>query len=241
MPFPHDVDEMLRWALGPERKPAEFLKRVAEIRLKRERGAGASAAQDHIHDPVWKAFQESRANATTKDASAQIQDLEEHLAFADFALRDARARGDEHAQKKYTDEVIKFSKAVKEQKLLADRLGLESGDLLSREIVELFIAAHAYWTMRTVDLALDSLSRKLVNLSFPEEARRILEPELLSARFVSGYARATQVASKSALPHWAFDKIRDTVDNFIEHGAEHFDATLGLTPPPLDLTDGGGI
>ena len=240
MPHPHDVDQMLRWSLGPERKPAEFLKRATELRLKRERGSGQNSPLG-AGDSDWQAFQTERASTpAAKDQAAQIQDLEEHLQFADFALRRARQRGDEHAQKKYADEVIKFSRAVKEQKLLAERLGLESGELLPRSTVELLFAAHAFWTMRSTDLALDALSRRLVNLSFPEEARAVLEPELLSMRFIAAYARAAQVASRSALPAWALDKLRDTVDDFIEHGAAHFDAELGLPTSTPDHADGSG-
>jgi hypothetical protein len=259
MPFaPDDVDGMLRWSLGPERKPPAFLTRCAELRVKREKrpappssdspppsapGADpASSTAAHLAaNSDWAAFQAhlaAAAGSAPRDAAAQIQDLEKHLHFAEFALRRARERGDEVAQKKYVAEVIQFSRAVKEQKLLADRLGIEAGELLPRSTVELLVAAFGYWAMRSIDQHLDYLSRRLLNLSYPEEARAVLEPELLSARFVAPFARATHLAARNSLPPWLTAALRATVADYIEHGAAAFDrlltaaATTDPTPPP---------
>lgn len=252
MPSPDDVPAMLRWELTPGAKPPAFRRRCAELRLAQARALAdptlpaptsppPSSESNHAElQADWVEFQRQHPTHTSKAQAAQIQTLERELEFATFALGRARDRGDDYAQKKFSDDVIKFSRAVKEQKLLADRLGLESGELIPRATCETYLRAHAYWTMRATDLALDALAARLINLSFPEEARTILEAELLSVRFVQAYAHATRVAARNALPPWAVHCIRDTVDDFIEHGAALFDSAL-VQPEPDDHLDGSGI
>ncbi len=234
MPNLDDTEGMLRWALG-RKGPAPFLRRCAQLRADGKslpfgstevRGAGNGYTPDTTHEELkgdWLAFTKEHS-ATTRNQAAQIQTLERELHFVTFALSRARERGDEAAQRKYSDEMIKFSKAVKEQKLLADKLGVESGDLIAKSEVVRIIAAHAYWTMRGTDVALDALARRLVNLQFPKDARAVLEPELLSIRFVQAYAQAVRTPAGNALPGWVRDAIRETVDNYIEGGVELHDA-----------------
>jgi hypothetical protein len=184
-------------------------------------------------DPDYAAFLLSHP-APPPDASNVIPSLRHRRAFADYKLGLAQSRGDLSGVKDATDALKLISSVLYDEETLSSRLGREAGEMLPRPAAEALIAALAYWSLRAVDGHLDHLSRRLINLSFPEEARAILEPELLSSRFLVPFARSAAHAARNSLPSWALEKLRDTTDDYLEHGAAHFDLVFNLphAPPP---------
>lgn len=183
-------------------------------------------------DPDYAAFLLSHP-APPPDASNVIPSLRHRRAFADYKLGLAQSRGDLSGVKDATDALKLISSVLYDEELLSSRLGREAGEMLPRPAAEALIAALAYWSLRAVDGHLDHLSRRLINLAFPEEARAILEPELLSSRFLVPFARSAAHAARNSLPSWALAKLRDTTDDYLEHGAAHFDLVFNSpTPPP---------
>ena len=173
-------------------------------------------------DPDYAAFLLSHP-APPPDASNVIPSLRHRRAFADYKLGLAQSRGDLSGVKDATDALKLISSVLYDEETLSSRLGREAGEMLPRPAAEALIAALAYWTLRAVDGHLDHLSRRLINLSFPEEARALLEPELLSSRFLVPFARSAAHAARNSLPSWALAKLRDTTDDYLEHGSAHFD------------------
>ena len=182
-------------------------------------------------DPDYAAFLCSHP-APPPDASNVIPSLRHRRAFADYKLGLAQSRGDLSGVKDATDALKLISSVLYDEETLSSRLGREAGEMLPRPAAEALIAALAYWSLRAVDGHLDHLSRRLINLSFPEEARAILEPELLSSRFLVPFARSAAHAARNSLPSWALDKLRDTTDDYLEHGAAHFDLVFNSPTPP---------
>jgi hypothetical protein len=237
MPSPDQIDEMLQWQLTASRPPGDFVKRCSEIRLKRAHPAATGAASYRGAgpvDPEWQKFRETLAASGPKDHQAQIRDLEVFRDGYAYKLELAINRGAEAEIKQWNALLIDTSNAIRQAKLAADKLGLEAGELLPRPVVEHLLRALAYWNLRGIDAHLDALSRRLLNLSFPEEARRILEPELLSSRFLHPFARAAKVASHHALPPWAVATLRDATDDLLENGAAEFDNAFAAPLPPTD-------
>ena len=173
-------------------------------------------------DPDYAAFLCSHP-APPPDASNVIPSLRHRRAFADYKLGLAQSRGDLSGVKDATDALKLISSVLYDEETLSSRLGREAGEMLPRPAAEALIAALAYWSLRAVDGHLDHLSRRLINLSYPEEARALLEPELLSARFLVPFARAAATPARNTLPPWLHAKLRDTVDDYLDHGAAHFD------------------
>ena len=180
-------------------------------------------------DPDYATFLQSHP-APPPDATNVIPSLRHRRAFADHKLGLAQSRGDLSGIKDATDALKLISSVLYDEETLASRLGRESGDTLPRPAAEALIADFAYWALRSIDGHLDHLSRRLINLAFPEEARAILEPELLSARFLVPFSRAGATPARNALPPWVIAKLRDTVDDYLDHGAAHFDQLFN--PPP---------
>ena len=173
-------------------------------------------------DPDYATFLQSHP-APPPDATTVIPSLRHRRAFADHKLGLAQSRGDLSGIKDATDALKLISSVLYDEETLASRLGREAGDTLPRPAAEALVAALAYWTLRAIDGHLDHLSRRLINLSYPEEARALLEPELLSARFLVPFARAAATPARNTLPPWLHAKLRDTVDDYLDHGAAHFD------------------
>jgi hypothetical protein len=173
-------------------------------------------------DPDYATFLQSHP-APPPDATNVIPSLRHRRAFADHKLGLAQSRGDLSGIKDATDALKLISSVLYDEETLASRLGREAGDTLPRPAAEALIAAFAYWALRAIDGHLDHLSRRLINLSYPEEARALLEPELLSARFLVPFARAAATPARNTLPPWLIARLRDTVDDYLDHGAAHFD------------------
>lgn len=222
---PVDDDRaMLKWylALAPHSQAklsSGFKKRLAQVRPSSAPGAdGAEVIEPQ--NPYWSEFIKAFPNSSNPSQVEQIQNLDRHIHFADFALQKAREQNDPHLIKIFTDDLLRFSKAAKEQKALADKLGIESGELLQKPEVERVLAAWAYWAMASIDLALPSLCKRLVGQASPSGIREILEPALLRAKFLEPFQQAKRVAAGNNLPPWFVEKMVDSVDDYLESGRE---------------------
>lgn len=189
---------------------------------------GRNLTPPSLLDPDYLTFLESHP-APPPDNTTLIPSLRHRRAFADHKLGLAQSRGDLSGIKDATDALKLISSVLYDEETLASRLGREAGDTLPRPAAEALVAALAYWSLRAIDGHLDHLSRRLINLSYPEEARALLEPELLSARFLVPFARAASTPARNTLPPWLISRLRDTVDDYLDHGAAHFDQIFNNT------------
>ena len=224
-----DDAAMLRWylSLGPHSQAKlsdGFRKRLSQIKPTATpnpvRPGEDQPTLPQTDNPYWAEFIQAFPEPASPDQVKQIQNLERHLHFADFALQKAREKNDQHLIKIFTDDLLKFSKAIKEQKALADKLGVESGELLPKPQAEKLVAAWCYWSMACVDAALHSLSRKLVGMKTQAEVRAVLEPALLKHKYLEPFVEANRAASGMGMPEWFTQKLVDSVDDYIESGKE---------------------
>lgn len=211
-----NVPAMISWSRGQKRLPAGFVKRVAEMRM--ENGLDA--------DPDWSEFEEQAAAAPQADGSQHLDRLERYRDFFGFKLNKSIKAGDQDGIKFWEARFIAQEKAIRETKLLAEKLGLDNGETLRRN-TEAFVAGIAFWSMRSVDDLITYLAPRLVGLTYPEEVREVMEPVLLDARFVGPLARGSQVESATALPAWVPDVVRAAVGNYIEDGERAVDEHRG--------------
>lgn len=235
MPWPDELEKMQMWELSPGMKPPGLRRKCTELRRTKP-GAWGSVTPGGAAagaNPDWMDFTASFPDQASPDQLKQIQNLERQLHFLDFALGKARERGDSHLTKVYTEDLIKFSRAIKEQKALADKLGVESGELLQRPEIERIIAALGYWSMAAIDAVLPTLCKRLVGVTAPSEVRKILEPALLRAKFLEPFVRAKTVANGNALPPWIAAKIVDSADDYLQGGKELMAATPTNDSPKI--------
>lgn len=228
MPHVSDIPGMLAWELTAKKQSQAFRARCAEIRVGGGTVTGPSAAQAEEPkkpDLDWQEFRATMGSRPKKEFSLLIQQMEEFAAFYHYKLERAHELGDKGDQRFFNDLFIETSNAIRQQKLAADKLGIEEGQLFTKAQLEKFIRAFVFWSMRAIDadLAADPC-KALLNLKSVEQVRAVREPRLLADRFVKPFARAARIESDSALSPWMVETVKDAVDDFIENGAKEFEA-----------------
>lgn len=210
-----DVESMKVWARTQKRLPVGFQKKLAELRV--------AAPMDA--DPDWDEFEHQLAEHGETGGEENEARLERYRDFFAFKLNKAIRAGQQDEIKYWEARFVTQEKAIRESKLLAEKLGLDNGETL-RKHTEAFVRALAFWSMRTTDDLIEYLAPRLVGLTFPEEVRSVIEPILLDARFVGPLARASQVEGEAGLPDWVPGEIKRAVGNYIEDGERAFEEVL---------------
>jgi len=111
---------------------------------------------------------------------------------------------------------LKTEKAIRDGELHAKRMGLDEGQIITRQEFERLLFAMGFWMLRGVDVDLKGLAPKLVGITFVEEARGILDRYLMRNRFLAAFAQAVAMESGVSLPVWAVELLKAAVDAFWE-------------------------
>ena len=228
-----DVSAMADWCLNQKQLPASVTERLE--------AEGVAQVESVAEDPEWEEFERHKAarkaaGKTSSDGATNT--LEEHRDFYAFKLAKAAKRGKKDQSLFFTEQVIRFSRAIREEKLLAEKLGIQSGEMIPREDCERWFRAWGFWTMRGVDTMLADMVPRITGLNPAIDhaaARFAVEPALLEARMLRPYVMATKVPSKVALPAWLVAAVKDVVDDYLEGGAELFESEFS---PATDLGTG---
>lgn len=187
---------------------------------------------DRIHgktggsdDPDWKEFSEAAIKSANDDPKAALADLAKARDFAAFKLEKANKQNDRQSIKFYSDLLVKFEGAIHDAQLRARKLGMDEGELLPRHEIERIFFALGFWLMRATDQHLDTLSASIAKRTSDlsaEDVRRVLEPELLSARFLVPFARSASIQSGLSLPQWIVDKLKTVTGDYLADGEKLF-------------------
>lgn len=170
-----------------------------------------------------------------------LADLRRKRAYWLFVLDRATARADEHAINFASDKFTTYARELHKAELLAQRQGLQTGDVLPRADHERILAAWAHHALRCLDAALPALSRRLLNLAFPEETRAILEPALLTAAYFEPFAHAAALATGQSLPAWWTEALAAAHAEYIENGREKLSSRVLELAKENAFADGAGI
>lgn len=214
-----DVAAMIEWAPNQKSLPDSFLARIAE--LKAMQPGGKKTAMEG--DADWQEF---ISQARSGDAKESLEKLALARDFASFKFEKASRATDKDNMKFYAELLSKFEGVFHDAQLRARKLGIDEGELLPRSEVERITWAVAYWLLRATDQHLDAITSKLKALSpglDAEPVRAVLEPELLSCRFLEPFAKAARIQSGVGLPGWLFAKMRESAGDFLEAGEKQFD------------------
>jgi hypothetical protein len=226
MPRSDDIPAMLDWEKTQIKKSPVFAARCAELRAEGEQAASRAAI-----DEDWVKFREGAGATSPKDNKAQINTLEMFRDGYAMKLDDAMKRKDMPEIRRWNELLIETTNSIRQNKLAAEKLGLDQGDIISFDEMDRIIFAFGYWSMRAVDQHLDAIAAKLADLSpgFDKRTvRAVLEPELLSKRILIPFAKASKPSGVS-LPARAVAKLSQTVGDFLEDGEALLKAELAKT------------
>ena len=113
-------------------------------------------------------------------------------------------------------------KAIRDGELHAQRLGIEDGVTLPRNEVENLIRAMAFWLVRGIDQDMGDYAKKFLELNYVEEVQQVLDPYLLQRRLLIPFGKAASTSGPLRLPSWCVEILRDSVDDYIQNGADLF-------------------
>ena len=216
----HSREMTLAWwdKQDQSKLPQGFNARCEELRGNQKRDLPGESDRD------WAEFEAQARTDDPKEAMAKISRARD---WAYFKLEKAAKLDDNKGQKFYSDLLAKMESTLHDAQLRAKKMGLDEGELIPRPEIERIIWAQAFWLMRSSSKHLDAISVKLA-AKFPsveaKDVRDVLEPELLSDRFLIPYARASKIASGVTIPDWLVSEMRKACGDFLEKGEAAFDA-----------------
>lgn len=204
-----DIPAMIEWARKKD-VPEGFAAKVGELT-----GTANLPAQT---ESDWAELEEKLRNL---DPKASMENIERLVALVTLKFNKASQSGDRKGEKHYGDLVAKFE-AVKHDALLrAKKLGIDSGELIKRELVAAYAESLGFWLLRGADEAINEITPKLIAASARGQLGRdtiieILEPALLGSRVVNPLTRSTTTTANNAVPDWLADAIKRGLAQVIE-------------------------
>lgn len=214
----NDLDAMLNWLPNQKDAPAGMKRKLAEYKAQR-----SGDSPQLTGDADWAEFEKMARTDDPKESMVKIARARDFVAFKFEKASRANERDDMGF---YANLLAKFEGVFHDAQLRAKKLGIDDGELLPRPEVERIAWAIAYWLLRATDQNLDALTSKLTALSPGFDAapvRAVLEPELLSARFLIPFARAAKIQSGVTIPQWLYDKMKESTGDFLENGEREFE------------------
>ncbi len=167
----------------------------------------------------WQEFEAGFKDTDPNEAMAKISKVRD---WAFFQFERASKKKNKREEKFYSDLLAKMEGTLHDAQLRAKKLGIESGDLVSRKDLERPARFIGYHLLRCADEALGKLARAIGERdpTLPpmtaEEVRRLGEPLLLEAVVFAPMTRATEGDNAGAPPSWLVDAMRDGLAEVVE-------------------------
>lgn len=117
-------------------------------------------------------------------------------------LQIAKDEEDEEREKITLNAYLKIDKQLREAALAAQKLGIESGEMIAREEVERIIKVMVYAGNACVKGAISQMAQKLAALDSPKEVEKVLAPAVLGGRIFEGFLKVSKAAGPSLVPAW---------------------------------------
>ena len=158
------------------------------------------------------------ANATSEApigaADTETGDLETPEQMCEFyrkRLETALTNDDFHNIKLYSDLHLKTSESIRRNEIHATKVGLKSGDVMTRAEVERIMKAALYAGNACVHLQLSSICERLAGISDPGELYHVLKPALVGDLIFSGFSKAKGIG----VPDWFIDLVKQEAKSYV--------------------------
>ncbi len=227
-----DSEKMARSILSMKNKSDSARKKAEDIlngkqttkensKKSEEQVSGSVAAA-----PDYDEFQDWQKERKESGQHNSLGVLEVARDYYQFKLERANAANVFSDMKNYSELVIRYEKAITDTKLAAQKLGLETGETMSKSEALKLARGLGFWLMRCVDATLKEVCPKLVGRSFPEEIYPELDAFLLDVRFLKPLSRAMSQESGVTLPGFFVQALRDQADYYLQDGGKAFEEEL---------------
>jgi len=142
--------------------------------------------------------------ATKKIATKTAEELREEYFLE---LQEAREVGDDAREKIALEYFLKIDKQIRDQEAHNKKLGLDSGETLSRKEVERLLTVWIHGGNACCDKYSKQISQRLSKKS-PAEVHKILKPMLTGLLVFEGLKRMAKVPGDVNLPQWFIDRVQ---------------------------------
>lgn len=123
----------------------------------------------------------------------------------------------------FEERVVKLDKTLRENKLLAKKLGIEEGSLIAKEEFERVVRAIILHLVAGISSLVSLRATRFIGLPDRAAAADRLERELTRAVLFAPLLSAVRQPSGVGLPEWVGEAFRDGVDLVVESGAALWD------------------
>ena len=144
--------------------------------------------------------------------------MEGYLGEIDDQIREAREGGNHVAAANALKQYEGIHRALVQNRLAQGRLGLETGEMISRDQFRKILNAFGSRCALGISRMRDTLAESLVGVKTPGEVADKLEPQMILAGMLDPFVAASDAASGVGLPAWVVDTMEATVGDYIGSG-----------------------
>lgn len=207
-PF-QDPEAFAKWCTTRKHVPAAVVAKLKELGLSTEQAKDGS--------PEWKVFIEGWAAGGFRPHKGVPESVSKLCHYYAFRTERAAAAGDGLAEKLYATQHREYENTIRQMQLAADKLGMESGEIITRQECERLIAALEQWRCVATSEGIASLAASLCSMQSmtPAAASALVERWLIDGAWLKPFRRATRATTQLALPPWAFEAMRREHEQYI--------------------------
>lgn len=131
-------------------------------------------------------------------------------------LQKAKDEGDEEREKVALNAYLKIDKQMRESQAHAIKLGIDSGEILSRAEVCRIIRASCYAGNACVEAVVEQIAEKLCAMESPEQIYKFLSPIILGGRLFAGMSKVIHTTGAPHVPAWYVEAMQDSADDYLQ-------------------------
>lgn len=229
----HDKVDTAKRILRQQKVKPELKMRAEQVLDRAHRVESATYTEGETHDGEEVSHTGAAVSLPDPDVRMAGDSMEDLRDFYKAQLMAAVNKGQQGSISFYDDKLRRVQKDIRDDELHAQKMGLDKGEIVTRETVDRFAYALAFQLLQGINRSQKLLAPSLIGLGFVEEARNVLDDHLTHSLIVEPLAGACGVDYGGKLPEFFVEAVARAVQHFVENGASDFYAEL----QKLEATD----
>lgn len=161
---------------------------------------------------------EPKKKATRKRAKKKSQTKTAEELRDDYfvELNDAKEAGDEEREKVALNAYLKIDKQIRDAEAHAKKLGIDKGDVLSKDECERIVRASCYAGNACVEGMLEQIAEKVSAMESPEQVYNFLKPVILGGRLFAGFSKVVKTPGAVNVPKWYAEAMQSAANDYLK-------------------------
>lgn len=177
----------------------------------------SSPAKSPDQSEDWKEFEAVEKSGRYQPHRGAEPNASRLCHYYAFRAEKAARLNDGVSEKLYSEIHTRYAQLVRQQQLAADKLGMESGELIQRSEVERIEAARMAVSMVSLGSSIDALATRISELPAMslQAIRAELEAWLVSGAIVRPYQRMSTATHQLNIPSWYSEAMKREVSQYV--------------------------